>query len=87
MADGSEARADRPPASRVRRRVGRRRRLTVLCFLSPWIIGFVVFILYPMIASLYFSFTKYDLLGQPTWVGLTNYKFMLTSDDIFWIAF
>ena len=40
-----------------------------------------------MIASLYFSFTKYDLLGQPTWVGLDNYKFMFTSDDIFWIAF
>jgi multiple sugar transport system permease protein len=63
-----------------------RKRLTVLLFLSPWIIGFGVFILYPMISSLYFSFTKYDLLGQPQWVGLANYKAMFTVDPIFWTA-
>jgi multiple sugar transport system permease protein len=39
-----------------------------------------------MVSSLYFSFTKYDLLGEPTWVGLANYRFMFTSDEIFWIA-
>ncbi len=75
--------------SRPRKRGGRstwRRRGVVVAFLSPWIIGFLVFILYPMVSSLYFSFTKYDLLGQPTWVGLANYKFMFTSDPIFWVA-
>lgn len=63
-----------------------RRRGTILLFLSPWIIGFVVFILYPMLASLYFSFTKYDILTQPEWVGLANYQFMFTKDPMFWTA-
>jgi|tagenome__1003787_1003787.scaffolds.fasta_scaffold20950873_3 multiple sugar transport system permease protein len=86
--DGSETRAGRSAPTRTRRRrVRLRRRITVLCFLSPWIIGFLAFIFYPMVSSLYFSFTKYDLLSQPTWVGLDNYRFMFTSDDIFWIAF
>ena len=58
----------------------------VLAFLSPWIIGFVVFYVYPMLASLYFSFTHYDILSQPKWVGLSNYKFMFTSDPQFWQA-
>ena len=54
--------------------------------MSPWIIGFSVFILYPMIASLYYSFTNYDLLEDPTWVGWQNYRFMFTKDPQFWIA-
>jgi multiple sugar transport system permease protein len=58
----------------------------VLLFMSPWIIGFLVFNLYPAIATLYYSFTKYDLLGQPQWVGLFNYKFMFTEDPQFWLA-
>jgi len=54
--------------------------------MSPWIIGFVVFYVYPMLATLYFSFTHYDILSQPKWVGLSNYKFMFTSDPQFWQA-
>ena len=54
--------------------------------MSPWIIGFLAFILYPMLASLYFSFTHYDLFSTPQWVGLANYKFMFTSDPFFWQA-
>jgi multiple sugar transport system permease protein len=61
--------------------------LTVLLFLSPWILGFLGFILYPMLSSLYFSFTKYSLLEQPTWIGLENYSFMFTKDPMFWMAF
>jgi len=63
-----------------------RHRLTVLLFLSPWILGFFLFIVYPMVSSLYFSFTKYDLLGQPQWVGLSNYRAMFTIDPVFWTA-
>ena len=48
--------------------------------MSPWIIGFRVFIVYPMVSSLYFSFTHYDLLGSPQWVGFANYKYMFTED-------
>jgi multiple sugar transport system permease protein len=45
-----------------------------------------VFILYPMLASLYFSFTNYDLLTQPHLVGFANYRFMFTQDPQFWQA-
>jgi multiple sugar transport system permease protein len=55
----------------------------VLAFLSPWLIGFLTFYLYPTLASLYFSFTHYDLLTSPRWVGLANYRFMFT-DPQFW---
>jgi multiple sugar transport system permease protein len=59
--------------------------LTILLFMSPWIIGFVGLILYPMLSSLYFSFTRYSILSSPTWVGLENYKLML-RDPVFWQA-
>ena len=68
----------RTPAERRRAR----RRLTagrygyVVLFLSPWIIGFVLFTAWPMLLSLYYSFTSYDLLTKPRWVGLDNYRFM-----------
>ncbi|RPH61117.1 MAG: sugar ABC transporter permease [Chloroflexi bacterium] len=42
-------------------------------FVIPWIIGFMVFTLGPMLASLYFSFTEYDIVNPPKWVGLANY--------------
>jgi multiple sugar transport system permease protein len=71
---------------RRRRRSARRRQLVALAFMSPWIIGFSVFYVYPILSSLYFSFTKYDILTDPVWVGLDNYKFMFTSDGRFWTA-
>jgi multiple sugar transport system permease protein len=74
-----------PARRKARRRRARRRYLTVLLFMSPWIIGFLWLYVYPMFASLYFSFTKYDgLLGSPRWTGLTNYRFMFTHDPLFW---
>src|SRR5262249_21178228 len=71
----------RRPMGRVLRQYG-----LVALFMAPWIIGFLAFILYPMVASLYYSFTNYDLLSQPHWVWLQNYKFMFTSDPFFWQA-
>ena len=56
----------------------------VLLFMSPWVIGFLAFTLYPMVSSLYFSFTSYDLLSTPRWIGLENYRFMFTKDPLFW---
>jgi len=86
----------RPPAApekaraverrRRRRRSVWRRQLVALAFMSPWIIGFSAFYVYPILSSLYFSFTRYDILTQPVWVGLDNYTFMFTSDARFWIA-
>jgi len=49
-------------------------------FISLFIIGFLVFTVYPLLSSLYFSFTKYSGLGTPEWIGLLNYKRMFTLD-------
>jgi multiple sugar transport system permease protein len=54
--------------------------------MSPWVVGFLGFILYPMLATLYFSFTRYDLLSTPEWYGLQNYVYMFTKDPNFWVA-
>lgn len=51
--------------------------------LSPWIIGFLIFTAFPVVASLYFSFTKYDVVSSPKWVGLDNYRRLFTKDDLF----
>jgi multiple sugar transport system permease protein len=56
-----------------------------MLFLSPWIIGFVAFTLYPMLVSLYYSFTIYHSRIAPEWVGLQNYA-ELIGDKKFWIA-
>lgn len=53
---------------------------------TPWIIGFLVFTAAPFIASLYFSFTNYNVLQPPTWVGLDNYQRLLTGDRLFPLA-
>ncbi|MBD8068687.1 carbohydrate ABC transporter permease [Bacillus sp. PS06] len=58
--------------------------LTGYLFISPFIIGFLAFTLIPILASLYFSFTKYNLFGDPTWIGLENYKKMFTADPRYW---
>jgi len=55
-------------------------------FMAPWAVGFLLFYVYPMLASLYFSFTQYDLLSQPEWTGLGNYSYMINKDPSFWLA-
>ena len=55
-------------------------------FIFPFIFSFCVFTIFPMLTSLYMSFTDYDLLGAPRWVGFDNYVHMLTSDSKFWQA-
>ena len=75
------------PAAALRRRRKKLRTYGLAAlFLSPWIVGFLLFLLYPMVASLYFSFTHYDLLSSPRWIGLANYKYMLRDDPFFWQA-
>ena len=71
---------------RARRRAAWRRRLTVLGFMSPWLVGFTVFVAYPLVMSAYLSFHKYDLLSSPKWVGLANYKYAFTVDPQVWPA-
>jgi multiple sugar transport system permease protein len=58
---------------------------TALLFVSPWIIGFSVFLLYPLLASIYFSFCDYSVLRHPVWIGGQNYR-DLAQDEVFWIS-
>lgn len=61
----------------------RREALWGLLFVSPWIFGFVVFSAGPMIASLYLSFTEYNVVQAPTWIGWENYERLFTSDRLY----
>src|ERR1043165_8618895 len=49
-------------------------------FLTPWVLGAILLRVGPMLASLYLSFTDYDLLTSPDWVGLDNYRRLFTDD-------
>jgi multiple sugar transport system permease protein len=71
---------------RASRRAAWRRRGTVVLFLSPWLVGFSVFFAYPLVWSAYLSFTSYDLLSAPRWVGLANYRYLLGTDAQIWPA-
>ncbi|MEH0069928.1 sugar ABC transporter permease [Pannonibacter sp. Pt2-lr] len=55
-------------------------------FLSPWLLGFFLLALGPILVSLYLSFTKYDMVSDPRWVGLANYDYMFSRDRRFWKA-
>jgi multiple sugar transport system permease protein len=51
-----------------------------LLLMAPWLIGFTVFFGYPLVMSVYLSFTHYDLLSPPQWIGLANYKYLFHDD-------
>lgn len=53
-----------------------------LLFVLPWIIGFLIFTLYPIVSSLYYSFCDYNVISTPRFVGLLNYKNLL-KDKVF----
>ena len=54
-------------------------------FLAPFIVGFFLWQAGPLLLSLYYSFTEYNLLEPETWIGLGNYERML-DDKLFWIS-
>jgi multiple sugar transport system permease protein len=57
-----------------------------LLFVSPWLVGLFVFVLYPAIMSFYYSLTDYNGLNQEHFVGLTNYKELFTKDVLYFTA-
>lgn len=61
----------------------RRKTLQGLLFVSPWLVGFLVFTLYPIGASLYYSFCDFRVLSPPRWIGLGNYQALFTDRDYF----
>jgi multiple sugar transport system permease protein len=48
--------------------------------MSPWLAGFTIFFAYPIVWSGYLSFTHYNLLSRPKWIGFANYRYLLHSD-------
>ena len=64
----------------------RRRRVAGWLFISPAVLGLLIWTLVPVIASLLFSFTEYDIVSRPVWIGLDNYKRMFTREPDFFQA-
>jgi multiple sugar transport system permease protein len=62
----------------------KKKNLTGFLFASPWIIGFILFSVYPISASLYYSLTNFNLFKTPIFVGLDNYRYLFFQDDRFW---
>ncbi|MBI4928722.1 MAG: sugar ABC transporter permease [Anaerolineae bacterium] len=60
--------------------------LTGYLFVLPWILSLLVFTAYPMIASIYFSMTRYNVLNPPQWIGLANFNEMFRVDPLYWTS-
>lgn len=65
-------------------RMERRRLRNGLLFASPYILGFVFFALYPLLMSIYYSFTQFNVIQPPVWTGLENYRTLFVEDPLFW---
>ena len=61
-----------------------KKNLTIFAFTSPWVIGFLSFGIYPIIISFYYSLCQYDVLREPMFIGLENYRTILYEDAYFW---
>jgi multiple sugar transport system permease protein len=83
MATTTPAQALPPPHARISR-ARRREALEGILYLSPWILGFLLFVAGPLLASIYFSFTKYNVLRPPQFIGLDNFTYALTQDALFY---
>jgi multiple sugar transport system permease protein len=67
-------------------RAARREERAAFLFLSPWLLGLLAFWIVPTVWSVYISGTDWNLITDPFWVGLANYKEMLTDDRHFWLS-
>ena len=57
-----------------------------LLYILPWLIGFLCLQLYPFLSSLYYSFTQYNILNAPIWIGLENFRNIFTTDANFGVS-
>ena len=55
-------------------------------FIGPWLVGFLGLTLIPMVATLLLSFTRYDLMSAPKWIGLDNFRMMFLEDPRYWAS-
>jgi multiple sugar transport system permease protein len=65
-------------------KITRREEIEGYLFISPWLIGFIIFTLFPIALSIYLSFTDYKYVSAPKWIGLENYERALFKDPLFW---
>ncbi len=65
-------------------RMERRNLRNGLLFASPYLIGLLAFTLYPLLASIYYSLCRYNVIKPPVWVGLENFRELFTQDPLFW---
>jgi multiple sugar transport system permease protein len=65
-------------------RMRRKEALYAYLFISPWLIGFLLWTLGPMLFSLFLSFTEYNITRPPQWIGLHNYVRAFARDELFW---
>ncbi|GCE50125.1 multiple sugar transport system permease protein [Thermosporothrix hazakensis] len=70
-------------SKQTRKRFFGREAVAGYLFISPWIIGFLLFYLYPLLNTIYNSFTRYKLFGKPQWIGFQNYEQLLFHDPVF----
>ncbi len=70
--------------ARLTLRIRYSEKLTPYLFISPWVLGFFLWTLGPLVFSLVMSFYDWPVVGKRTFVGLENYKEMLTNDPLFW---
>jgi len=83
---GAQRRVQQPFLDRFRLTKKEWRNLGMgLAFISPWLIGFCVFLVYPIYYTVRISFTRYTGFGTAKWIGLENYRHMI-HDDVFWTA-
>lgn len=73
-------------AKRRRSKLLRGEAVTGWLFVVPWIVGFLTFTLGPMLFSLYTSFTEYNIIRAPEWIGLRNFENIFLRDEFFWIS-
>src|SRR4029079_6757861 len=84
MGRGDKNMAVGATASRGMTKQERRNFRVGMLFISPWLIGFVLFAVYPLIASLYYSMTNFDFIREPQFIGLKNYQRLFFGDPDFW---
>ncbi|WP_306305731.1 carbohydrate ABC transporter permease [Microbacterium sp. B24] len=78
----TRAAGDEDPRRASRRRASRRNLGSALLFLSPWLIGFAVFTAWPLLYSAYLSLTDYDVINDPAFVGLDNYRALFADPKV-----
>jgi multiple sugar transport system permease protein len=61
-------------------------RWPIVVMLAPAVLGLVIFFVYPLCASVFYSFTRFDLVSPPEWIGLRNYEYLFTQDPKVWMA-